>query len=679
MIKTIQLLPFLLCYFVSGFAQTTQPEVQKGHISYVFSARYSPDGKMIATGSADKTIKLWDVANGKLVRTIKGHTFYITSLAFSPNGKQILSGSWDKTARLWDVKTGRLLKTFTDIKGRIYAVAFSPDGTKMAAGGNNGLVNIREVATGKILQKIKPEEGGIKGLIFSPDGTSIAAALSSYKAQIWEVKTGKLLQKFTGHTWAVQALAYTKDGKKLVTGSRDKSVRIWDVSTGKLLKTLKGHTNDINAVAFTPDGQYVISGSDDKTVRMWRVSTGKQVKLFAHPEKVQSIDLSPSGKELLTGIGGLPPIKDNMAKLWNISSGKLIRSFHALIKVVTSLAFSPDGNKISAGLADGSVKLLEIKKCPVFHSFHDHTRKITKVGFTPDNQQVLSSSKDQTVCLMDVKKAKTLWQFGWETDQGSEYVNTFRFAPDGSRVILGFYTGEVIIRKITGSDIHSWFPVNHFRAHTNKVKAVAFSSDQKTVYTAASDGYVKLWNATNGKLLKKIRIGEVSTVSFSPDNKIITTTNEYSQGVGVMDLTTEKYRDNLTGHTHYLLSASFTNDSRKIVSNSLDNTSKLWDVKTGGVLTLKGHNDWVVGAASSPNDQRLLTMARDGTIKLWETHNGRLLGTLYLSFENKNAWLIITPEGTYEGNKAGLEYLNIPLAKQSNYKKGLLKSLFQTK
>jgi len=170
----------------------------QGHTSQVNSVAFSPDGKRLATGAADHTVKIWDFATGKDVLTLQGHTSQVTSVAFSPDGKRLATGAWDTAAKIWDLATGKELLTLQGHNGLIESIAFSPDGKRLAAGANN-------------------------------------------TAKIWDLATGEGLLTLQGHTSQVNSVAFSPDGKRLATGSLDATAKVWDLATGKELLTLKGH------------------------------------------------------------------------------------------------------------------------------------------------------------------------------------------------------------------------------------------------------------------------------------------------------------------------------------------------------------------------------------------------------------------------------------------------------
>ncbi|EMR89727.1 putative vegetative incompatibility protein het-e-1 protein [Botrytis cinerea BcDW1] len=250
----------------------------EGHSESVNLVAFSPDGKVIASGSDDTTIRLWDVATGESLQTLEGHWRSVKSVAFSPDGKMIASGSSDNTIRLWDISTGKSLQTLEGHSNRVNSIAFSPNGKMIASGSSDNTIRLWDISTGESLQTFEGHSQLVDSIAFSPDGKVVASSSDDTTIRFWDVATGKSLQTFKGHLQLINSIAFSPDGKVVASGFSDATIRFWDVATGESLQTFKGHLRSVNSIAFSPDGKVVASGSSDNTIRLWDVATGESLQ-----------------------------------------------------------------------------------------------------------------------------------------------------------------------------------------------------------------------------------------------------------------------------------------------------------------------------------------------------------------------------------------------------------------
>ena len=288
---------FLILFSVNTFAQEFPKTLLKGHTGDVTSVSFSPDGQMLASGSVDKTVRVWDVNTGVLLNTLIGHTDMVTSVSFSPDGQMLTSGSWDKTVILW-----RGVGIFLPLIGHTSVVT---------------------------------------SVSFSPDGNTLASGSSDKTVRLWDVNTGRHLHTLKGHTHKVTSVSFSPDGNTLASGSSDKTVRVWDANTGGLLNTLTGHTRDVWSVSFSPDGNTLASGSSDTTVRVWDARSGGHLRtLTGYTWGVSSVSFSPDGQMLTSG---------ESVKLWEVRTGELIGTLYWFF---SGIAFSPDGQMLAGASLD---------------------------------------------------------------------------------------------------------------------------------------------------------------------------------------------------------------------------------------------------------------------------------------------------------------------------------------
>ncbi|AUT00698.1 hypothetical protein CLI64_09970 [Nostoc sp. CENA543] len=231
----------------------------------------SQNGKLLATASADKTVKIWDIPTQKLLLTLKGHQDRVTSIIFSPDNQTIVSGSADKTVKIWQLSNGKLLRTITGHQDVITSLNFSPDGQILATGSDDKTVKIWRISDGKLVKKLLGHGLAIASVKFSPNGKILASASWDNTIKIWQLPDGKLMQTLTGHTDGVTSITFTADSQILASGSADNTIKFWDITNGKLLTTLSGNSEKVNSVSLSPDGKLLVSGGENSGVTLWNL------------------------------------------------------------------------------------------------------------------------------------------------------------------------------------------------------------------------------------------------------------------------------------------------------------------------------------------------------------------------------------------------------------------------
>jgi WD40 repeat protein len=497
------------------------------HHDSVSAVALSPDGKTLASGSKDETVRVWDLVTGKeLQRWLHEDTAYMATVYavnFSPDGKTLASGRGD-SVRVWDLATGKELMRWLH-EDTVYAVSFSPDGKILASGSQDSTVRVWDLATGKELYRLA-HEAGIAAISFSPDGKALVSVSWDKTVRAWDLATGKELERLP-YEHSVEAISLSPDGNLLGSGSEGNTVRVWDLATGKELHRMS-HEAAVNAVSFSPDGKTLVSGSEDATIRLWDLVTSQEPRRWSHDSTVRAmaVSFSPDGRTLASGN------VDNTARLWEVATGKeLKRLAHEGI------------------MANG----------------------VIAVSFSPDGKTLASRTGDNTVRLWDLATGKELKRLAREVMGNG--VNAVSFSPDGKTLASG--SGDVlgVDNTVRVWDLATGKELQRF-SHETTVNAVSFSPDGKTLATWSADNTVRLWDLATGKELQRLsHEATVNAVSFSPDGKFLASGS--GDNVPVWDLATGKELQRLS-HETTVNAVSFSPDCKTLATWSGDNTVRVW-------------------------------------------------------------------------------------------------------
>jgi WD40 repeat protein len=333
------------------------------------------------------------ISNVNLQRTLQGHSNWIHSVAWSPDGKILATGSRDTTVRLWQASDGVSLKTLQGHSDGVTGVAWRHDGKILASGSRDNSVVLWRVSNGEQLGRLMRHKYHITEIAWSPDGEMMASASVDYTVLLWDMKTGRVVRSLA-HKAQVYAVAWNPDGDVLATGSSDDVIRLWNTSDGSLLTTLRQEQNEeaeteqlehgatrtsniggllksgsgglrpagsrqltyaVYSVAWSPDGQTLASGSTDGTVRFWRVSDSSLLHISrGHEGSIFHVDWSPDGQTLASGS------TDGTVRFWRRTDGALLHTFYDYTATVSSVAWSPNGQLLASGSRDHKVRLWQI-------------------------------------------------------------------------------------------------------------------------------------------------------------------------------------------------------------------------------------------------------------------------------------------------------------------------------
>ena len=463
--------------------KNSEHKINDAHKKSITCVSVSPDGKMIASGSRDKTVRLWNAETETLHKTLKGNRKPILSLTFSHDGSSIASTSEDKTVRVWNVDTGRRTHTFKTNSEHQHRVVFSPNGKTLASSSLDGIIHQWDLKKGKHKNTIVGHGQGFasRNIVFSNDKITAATTYGDNHIILYDVNTQEMQAVLTGHKKRVNCLSFSSDGKILASGSQDKTIRLWDVTTGEHKKTLKGHSEQVSHTMFKDD-ETLFSYGHDKRVCLWDVKKGRQKFSFEFGDYSKGIVFSSDGNVALSR--DYQKDQPYSHKLWDLETGShttLPKQVKFTIQFLDNIPISSDGSMF-AYCTESEIVVWDVttskekKIIPI---------KSSMLSFLDLNSDFNILAKADTDGIINL----------WNVDTGDE-INKLK-----NQYIIDGY-GKDFIRQIL---------------------QIAISPDGRILAGGRADGVINVWDITTGNRIKTLNghVGDVTYLKFSPDGQTL--------------------------------------------------------------------------------------------------------------------------------------------------------------
>ncbi len=705
----------LSCFL--SIAQSTHPletVIQRGHSRQITCASYSPDGKYVATGSADNSVKIWNVASGKEIRSFGQHTGSLRSVQFSPDGTKIISTATDNKIYVFETISGNVLNTFSIPEEEIDRACFSPDGTQIMVSSTRDKYWVWDLATLELKGAFKKSyqvhinptwfhASGAKFIAahnykdvylmnagdkstdtlvlpfdkashfsFSPDGKKLAIGSTKLFTEVFDVEKGKMIarlendpsQKCDGCNTQVR---YSPKGKYLVTGTKKTGVHVWNANSQKRIYNLKLEKKRVRHLLFSLDERYLLV-SNREQLTVFDLKTGKQQLHLKSPwlNKYEPV-FSPDGKNLL--VAG----SNHVAEIWSLSSKRKVKLLRGY-----------SNSKVHNGLDLSETSWTD-------QTILNQIRMKSAAILSPDGKSFLKGNMDSTVVMVDLATGKVKQRFLGH----HKIVYAFDFSSDGTRIATA--GGDKFIKiwdPKTGKEVRT------LKGHRDLIFDVRFSSDGQQLLSASWDGSIRLWDVVTGKELKYLPFGKTSpyVIGFTP-NDLYTLVADLGKSLKLYEMDTGGEFRSIVGHNGIVGAFDFGPDGKSILTAGWDGKAKVWDFLTGMLVqkfsghegkvtssewnpkggqvatggsdrkiylwnpitgkatdTLLGHSSAVTSLQYTQDAKRLLSCDVNGVVKLWDLKTNKELYS-YMQMDVNN-WLVTNPEGYFDGTQKALKLVN---------------------
>jgi WD40 repeat protein/DNA-binding XRE family transcriptional regulator len=604
----------------------------------IWAVAISQSGQYWAAAGRRGDVRLWRGAGETLHRVWPAHTDIVVCLAFSPDERLLASGSADDSVKLWDVERGAPLWSAGQTSA-IACLAFAPDGGLLASGGLDGKLRLWDAQQGTLLEAL-PHPGPVFSLAWlpvpqtgcpvwgtgNPDGHLLATGDGTGTIRLWEIgpsRSASCVESLTGHSSWVCGLAFAPDGSLLASGGHDGIVKLWELGEAgslRLRQRLAGHTQQVQCLAWSPDGGTLASGSFDHTIRLWEAKPGlTRVVLLGHSAMVADLAFTPDNRLLSGSV-------DGTLRLWELERGQCVRVLQGYDACLYDLAWSPDGTRLASAGADNVVSLWQVQGLRAGAGprvLRGHGGTVFGVAWRPDGSVLASAGWDNAIRLWDAATSNSL-QVIVDREHPDTLFFCLAWSPDGKRLASATLNRGVLVWEGTAGETR-WMG----RELPMWIRRLTWSPDGTRLVGGAEDGHVYVWDVSDGRLLERLEGHQraVTSVAFSPDGSRLASAG--GEALLVWEVQRGARMRALGPHPGKVNAVTWEPSGERLLSGSSDGRLRRWEVQSGACVRVQeAHQGTVQALKVSPDGRRLASCGNDGTIRLWDLESGQALGTL---------------------------------------------------
>lgn len=712
-LKSLALLLIISIYNMA-FSQQDYPletVLQKGHTDYIRAYDFSPDGNYVITGGFDNILILWNLNNGKQIRTFSGHTERIRSVSFNSDGSRVLSSAADNHAMVFETLTGKQLLDLAIEGEEFYQSYFSPGEnyiyvlnnrdqvfvwdantgkkkgifkkeyaahyekslvrpgyTQILSFGNSKETFVIDIETRDTLQKLDFDK--VYSQSFSPDGRYIALSSRKLFASVFDANTGKLIHEFKDgeercdgcNTWHV----FSPDSRYLLTMSNKVDAILWNINNGKKIRSFTNLRERPKQLAFSPDGNNVLIAFDDE-VYGYQTKTGRET-FHIENERIDYFEFrfSPDSKHIAF------PGPDGELEIRSVQNGRLIKKLggylnkkqnngldlsysnwidQAILKYIQhkrGIALSPDNKSFVMGYVDTSVVRVDLSSGRVLNTYVGHSKSVIAYDFSPDGKMLATAGGDRKIIIWNTESGEVL-----KTLYGcQETVFDLKFSENGEYLLSGSWDGVLRIWNYESEDY------SYIRFNNNSPYSVGYSPDELYIVTADLDKNIQFWEPDAAEPFRTL-IGHTNipaSFDFSPNGEAMVTCG-WDGYVKHWNVLTGMLIGRMDKHAGQVYTVKYDPKGRFIASGGADTKVILWNPKTKIVVSeLVGHATSITDIEITADGKRLISTSIDGVIKVWDLDTKKEIFT-YVRLD-RNEWLSTTPSGHFDGSPKALDWVN---------------------